>query len=77
MLSASCGRQWPATSSLPYSFVLAAQRLVNQAVVEEEDEGACSRGIDGARGIEGALSIRRLLWMVKGLRSLGLRPGSK
>ena len=50
--------------------MLAAQRLVNQAVVED-DEGACSREIDGARGIEEALLIRRLLWMVKGLRSLG------
>ena len=74
--SASCGRQSPATSSLPYSFVLAARPL-DQAAVVEDDEVACFHGIDGARGIEEALSIRRPLWMVRGLRSLGRRPRSK
>ena len=76
MHSALCGRQLLATSLLPYSFVLAAQPLVNQAVAED-DELACSRETDGARGTEEALSTRRPLWMVKGLRSLGHRPGSK
>ena len=77
MPSASCGRQWHAISSLLYSFVLAAQRPGNQVVVVD-DGGVCSRGIGGARGIEEALLIRRLLWMVRGLRSLGRsRPGSK
>ena len=72
-LSASCGRLSPAISSLPYSSALAAQRLGNQAVVVD-DGGVCSQGIEGARGIEEALSIRRSLWMVKDLRSLGRRP---
>ena len=75
MHSASCGRQWPATSSLPYSFVLAAQ-LLDQAVAED-DGLACSRETDGARETEAALSTRRWLWMVKGLRSPGLRLRSK
>ena len=74
--SASCGRQSPATSSLPYSSVLAVQRR-DQAVVVEGDEVACFQEIDGARGIEEALSIRRSLWMVRGLRSLERRPRSK
>ena len=74
MRSALCGRQWPATSSLLYSFVLAAQPL-DQAVVED-DELVCSRETDGARGTEEALSTRRRLLMVKGLRSPGPRPRS-
>ena len=74
--SASCGRQSPATSSLPYSFVLAAQPR-DQAAVVVDDEVACFQERDGARGIEEALSIRRRLWMVKGLRSLGHRTRSE
>ena len=53
--------------------MLAAQPR-DQAAVVEDDEVACFRGIDGAREIEEALSIRRRLWMVRGLRSLGRRP---
>ena len=53
--------------------MLAAQRLGNQAVVVD-DGGVCSQGIEGAREIEEALSIRRSLWMVKGLRSRERRP---
>ena len=73
MPSVSCGRLSPAISSLPYSYVRAAQRLGNQALVEDDGE-VCSQRIDGARGIEEALSIRRSLWMAKGLRSRERRP---
>ena len=53
--------------------MLAAQRLGNQAAVVD-DGGVCSQEIEGARGIEEALSIRRSLWTVKGLRSRERRP---
>ena len=52
----------------------AALRPDHQAVVVGDDEAACFRGIDGARGIEAVSSIRRSLWMERGRRLRGRRP---